>query len=123
MDPLPLSGVVITLNEAANIERCLGSLSFCSELLVVDSGSTDDTADRARALGARVVHNPWPGFGPQKHFAVEQAEQDWVLCLDAIALHAIRTAVLFSSGKDHQYRARLGKMCRTPPRGSSVSPR
>jgi hypothetical protein len=43
MDKLPLAGVVITMNEAANIQRCLGSLSFCSELLVIDSGSSDET--------------------------------------------------------------------------------
>lgn len=83
MTPLPISGVVITLNEEANIERCLGSLSFCSELLVVDSGSSDRTVERAQALGARVLHHDWCGFGPQKHYAVEQAVNDWVLCLDA----------------------------------------
>ena len=50
---------------------------------MVDSGSTDETVDKARALGARVLHNDWPGFGPQKQFAEQQATHDWVLCLDA----------------------------------------
>jgi glycosyltransferase involved in cell wall biosynthesis len=80
---LPVSGVVITLNEAANIRRCLDSLRFCAEVLVVDSGSDDGTPGIARSMGARVVHQDWLGFGPQKHFAVEQAAHDWVLCLDA----------------------------------------
>jgi glycosyltransferase involved in cell wall biosynthesis len=75
--------VVITLNEAANIRRCLGSLQFCDEILVVDSGSDDETPEIARSMGARVVHQEWLGFGPQKHFAVDQAAHDWVLCLDA----------------------------------------
>jgi glycosyltransferase involved in cell wall biosynthesis len=83
MDKLPLTGVVITMNEAANIQRCLGSLSFCSELLVIDSGSSDETVALAKGMGARVIHTEWPGFGPQKRFAVEQARHDWVLCLDA----------------------------------------
>lgn len=83
MERVPLSGVVITLNETHNIERCLHSLSFCDELLVVDSGSEDDTVSKAEAVGARVLHRDWSGFGPQKRFAVEQARNAWVLCLDA----------------------------------------
>ena len=83
MSVLPISGVVITLNEANNIRRCLDSLTFCSEVLVVDSGSDDGTPDIARSMGARVLHQVWLGFGPQKHFAVKQAAHDWVLCLDA----------------------------------------
>ena len=75
--------MVITLNEAANIRRCLGSLAFCDEMLVVDSGSEDGTTDIARSMGARVLHQDWLGFGPQKHHAVKYASNDWVLCLDA----------------------------------------
>lgn len=80
---IQLSGVVITLNEAANIRRCLSSLEFCEDVLVVDSGSDDGTPEIARSMGARVVHQDWLGFGPQKQFAVTQARYDWVLCLDA----------------------------------------
>ncbi len=83
MSVLPISGIVITCNEADNIKRCLESMSFCSELLVVDSGSVDDTAARAHELGARVIRQDWLGFGPQKQFAVEQASHDWVICIDA----------------------------------------
>jgi (heptosyl)LPS beta-1,4-glucosyltransferase len=81
---LPLSGVVITLNEADRIRRCLTSLvDLCSELIVLDSGSTDGTCEVARACGARVVHQPWLGFAAQKNAAIAQATQSFVLLLDA----------------------------------------
>mgnify|MGYP002065100052 CR=1 FL=1 len=78
-----VSGVVITFNEAGNIRRCLESLKICDEVLVVDSGSDDETCEIARSMGARVVHQDWLGFGLQKKYAVNQAKHDWVLCLDA----------------------------------------
>lgn len=78
-----VSVTVITLNEAANIDGCLDSASWADEVLVVDSGSTDDTVDRARARGARVVVKDWPGYAAQKNFAAEQAAHDWILSLDA----------------------------------------
>ncbi len=81
--PLPLSAVLIVRNEAMNLPACLASLDFCAEILVVDSGSTDDTPIIARQCGATVVETHWRGFGPQKQFAVEQASHDWVLCIDA----------------------------------------
>lgn len=80
---LPVSAVVITLNAASQLEACLSSLSFCADIVVVDSGSTDGTQELARSHGARVIDCPWRGFGPQKQFAVEQAAHDWVLCIDA----------------------------------------
>ena len=78
-----LSAVLITRNAAALIEPCLESVAFADEIVVVDSGSTDATAELARKRGARVVQKEWLGFGRQKQFAVEQASHDWVLCLDA----------------------------------------
>lgn len=78
-----VSAVIITLNEAPRIERCLTSLAFCDEIIVVDSGSEDGTQDICEKHGAKVIDQPWLGFGPQKQFAVEQAKHDWVLCLDA----------------------------------------
>ena len=78
-----LSAVLITRNAAALIEPCLESVAFADEIVVVDSGSTDATAELARKRGARVVQKEWLGFGRQKQFAVEQAQHDWVLCLDA----------------------------------------
>ncbi len=62
---------------------CLASAPFAGEIVVVDSGSSDDTVEIARRCGARVIEQPWLGFGPQKNFAVAQAAHDWVLCLDA----------------------------------------
>jgi (heptosyl)LPS beta-1,4-glucosyltransferase len=82
--PLPISGVVIARNEADRIERCVRSLvGLCAEVLVLDSGSTDDTVARARAAGARVEHQEWLGFSSQKNVAVSRAAQRWVLLLDA----------------------------------------
>ena len=78
-----VSACIITYNEADRIEACLRSVSFCDELLVVDSHSSDDTRARAAALGARVIERDWPGYRSQKQFAVEAARHDWVLCLDA----------------------------------------
>ncbi len=81
---LPITLVVITLNEAHNIERCLQSASeLCAEMLVVDSQSEDKTCEIAQRLGARVLQKSWMGFGPQKRWATEQAQNDWILSLDA----------------------------------------
>lgn len=78
-----LSACIVTFNEADRIEACLRSLSFCDEIIVVDSHSADDTRLRAAALGARVIERDWPGYRSQKQFAVDAARHDWVLCLDA----------------------------------------
>ena len=83
MPLLPISLVVITHNEAARIGRCLDSVPFAAEKLVVDSGSTDDTRAVAQAHGARVVHQDWLGFGPQRNAASTHAAHDWILVLDA----------------------------------------
>jgi glycosyltransferase involved in cell wall biosynthesis len=79
-----LSLIVITKNEEAAIARCLRSANFADEIVVVDHGSTDKTAEIARTQGARVSVTPdWPGFGPQKNRALGHATGDWVLSLDA----------------------------------------
>lgn len=79
-----LSGCVISFREADRIADCVRSLDFCDEVLVVDSGSDDGTRELAAELGARVVVNaPFPGHREQKQFAIEQAANDWVFCLDA----------------------------------------
>jgi glycosyltransferase involved in cell wall biosynthesis len=85
-DPLPrlaLSLVVVAHDAGKELADCLSSASFAAEVIVVDSGSRDDTVEIARRFGARVIMQPWLGYGPQKNFAVEQATHDWVLCLDA----------------------------------------
>ncbi|HUP96489.1 MAG TPA: glycosyltransferase family 2 protein [Usitatibacter sp.] len=81
-DKLPLTVAIIALNAAAQIGPCLASVGFADEILVVDSGSTDDTQEVARRYGARVEHKEWLGFGRQKQHAVSIAKHDWVLCLD-----------------------------------------
>jgi len=78
-----LSACIITRDEADRIEACLDSLAFCDEIVVVDSGSTDATRELAAAKGARVLTQPFDGYRAQKDFAVQSAQHDWVLCLDA----------------------------------------
>jgi glycosyltransferase involved in cell wall biosynthesis len=82
-EPLPLSLVIIARDAAHELSDCLASAAFAAETVVVDSGSSDDTAAIAVRCGARVIEHAWEGFGPQKNFAVRQARHDWVLCLDA----------------------------------------
>src|ERR1700761_1137657 len=78
-----LSACIITYNEGDRIEACLRSVLFCDEIVVVDSHSTDSTRALASASGARVIERDWPGYRSQKQFAVDNASNEWVLCLDA----------------------------------------
>lgn len=78
-----LSATIIAHNEARNIARVIQSLAAADELIVVDSGSTDDTARVAQSLGACVIDHPFGGFAAQKNFASDQAHHDWILSLDA----------------------------------------
>lgn len=80
---MKLSTVTITKNEAANIRRCLESVRFADENVVVDSGSTDETVKIASGLGARMIHHEWKGYGPQKNVGLSRAEGEWVLFIDA----------------------------------------
>jgi glycosyltransferase involved in cell wall biosynthesis len=80
---LPMSVVIITLNEERNIARCVRSAAFAAEILVVDSGSTDRTRELAASLGAKVLEHPWEGYGQQKNWALARVTQPWVLFLDA----------------------------------------
>ena len=79
----PLSVVLVVHNAEAQLPACLASIPFADEIVVVDSGSSDGTDACAGRHGARVVQHEWMGFGRQKQFAVAQARNDWVLCLDA----------------------------------------
>lgn len=79
----PVSAVMITYNSARMLPAVLQALDWCSEVIVVDSGSTDSTLAIAQQRGCRVIYRPFDGFGTQKGFAVEQARTDWVLVVDA----------------------------------------
>jgi len=79
-----ISTVVISYNEQDNIERCLKSVApFSSEVIVVDSNSTDRTVELAQPLATRVITQDWLGYGLQKQFALKQAAGDWVFSIDA----------------------------------------
>lgn len=81
---MTLSVIIITKNESASIRRCIESVKWADEIIVVDSGSSDNTVEICRELGAKVTTSPdWPGFGPQKNRALDLAVRDWVLSLDA----------------------------------------
>jgi glycosyltransferase involved in cell wall biosynthesis len=78
-----LSVTVITLNEAAHIGAALASVAWADEIIVIDCGSSDGTADIARQQATRVEVRDWPGYGAQKNRAAELASHDWILSLDA----------------------------------------
>lgn len=83
MAKLPLTLLVMTRDEAHQVGRCLDSVPFADEKIVVDSLSTDGTRAVAEAHGARVVEQAWLGYGPQRNFATRLARNDWILFLDA----------------------------------------
>ena len=80
---MKLTVTVITHNEASRIDEALESASWADEIVVVDSNSTDGTAEIARRRAARVEVRDWPGYSAQKNYAAELASHDWVLSLDA----------------------------------------
>ena len=82
---VPVSVIVLTRDEAVNIARCLASVGWADQVVVVDSGSIDGTVPTARSLGADVVEQPWLGFSGQREFALRlpQLQHDWVYFVDA----------------------------------------
>ncbi|MDF7798264.1 glycosyltransferase family 2 protein [Pontiellaceae bacterium B1224] len=78
-----LSVCIIAFNEEDKIGRCLESLTWCDEIIVVDSNSTDRTREISRQFTDKVIVHEWMGFSRQKEFAWEQAENPWILWLDA----------------------------------------
>ncbi len=78
-----LSVIVITKNEAQHIARCLKSVDWADEIIVLDSGSNDDTVSICKQFTEHVIVTDWPGFGLQKQRALAKASHDWVLSLDA----------------------------------------
>jgi glycosyltransferase involved in cell wall biosynthesis len=81
---MPLSCCIIAHNEGDRIERCIRAVrDLADEIVVVDSGSSDDTVHKAKALGAKLFFREWDGYGPQKRHAEDCATHDWILNLDA----------------------------------------
>lgn len=114
-----LGVVIITKNEEKNIARCLESVKWADEIIVVDSGSTDKTLEIAQSYGAKTIERHWPGDGPQKHFGISQLTTNWGLVLDAdeevtIELaHSIKTTLKtpqYSFYKMHRRSFFLGKI-------------
>jgi glycosyltransferase involved in cell wall biosynthesis len=84
IQPIPLTVLIRTLNEGDRIGRTLASVKpLGAEIVVVDAGSKDNTVAVAEAHGARVLINPWPGFGPQRRFAEERCANNHIFSLDA----------------------------------------
>jgi glycosyltransferase involved in cell wall biosynthesis len=78
-----LSIIIVTKNEALNIKNCIESAAFADEVLIIDSGSTDNTVQIAIDAGATVLETTWPGYGPQQNKAIEHCKGDWIYSLDA----------------------------------------
>ncbi len=125
---MTLSVIIIARNEARHIEACLASVAFADQWVVVDSASTDNTAELARNWGAQVVTTQdWPGFGPQKNRALDLATGDWVLSIDADErvtpeLAAEIQATLSNPAFKAYEIARLSSFCGKPIRHSGWWP-
>lgn len=79
-----ISAVIIVKNEEKNIERCLKSLDWTDEIILVDTGSEDNTVEIAKQFNVKIFHlEKWEGFGKAKKYATEMAENDWILSIDA----------------------------------------
>lgn len=82
-DRTPISAFVVCCNEEEDIARCLRSVQWCDEVIVVDSGSTDRTLEICKGFDVTLLHHDWPGFVAQKQFGLDQCQNEWVLNLDA----------------------------------------
>jgi glycosyltransferase involved in cell wall biosynthesis len=80
---MKITALIITKNEEQNIGGCLDSVKWMDDRVVVDACSTDRTVEIAKGMGARVFTRPWPGYGAQRNFSLEQASTEWVFVIDA----------------------------------------
>lgn len=125
---LGLSVIIITKNEAAHIAQCLASVSFADEIIVLDSGSTDNTVELARQAGAQVHQSSdWPGFGIQKNRVLALATKEWVFSIDADerVTPALRDEIIatLQAPKCNGYEVnRLSEFCGKPIRHSGWWP-
>jgi glycosyltransferase involved in cell wall biosynthesis len=81
--PARISVPIVACNEAANLRRTLSSVAWADEIVLVDSGSTDDTLAIAAEFGAKVFSERWKGYGPQVNSAIDKCSGEWILALDA----------------------------------------
>jgi glycosyltransferase involved in cell wall biosynthesis len=107
--PETLSVAIIAFNESANLGRTLESVKWADELVILDSGSTDNSVAIAESFGAKVfVNKPFPGHGEQKNIAIDHCTCDWILLLDADEVISPELAteirrVLAGPAKDNAY--------------------
>lgn len=111
-----LSIIIITKNEAVNIKACLESVAWADEIVVVDSGSSDNTLEICKKFGAKVYSHDWPGFGVQKNRALSYATRDWVFSIDAdervtADLRAEIEQAMREAKADGYYCPRLSQFC------------
>jgi glycosyltransferase involved in cell wall biosynthesis len=78
-----LSVIIIAKNESENIADCIKSANFADEVIVLDSGSSDNTISIAKKLGAKVLFKPWKSYGHHKNIAIQLAKYEWIFSLDA----------------------------------------
>lgn len=116
-----LSVIVIVKNEENNLRRCLTSVQWADEIIVLDSGSTDNTVTIAKAFTDKVYETDWQGYGVQKQRALAHATGDWVLNIDADELvsddlkHAVLSAIKTNDADAYQVPIQLcfyGKLLR-----------
>jgi len=116
-DMVKLSVIIITKNEAENIRPCLESVKWANEIIVVDSGSSDDTVKICKEMGAQVhTTNDWPGFGMQKNRALSYATHEWVFSIDADErvtpeLQSQLINAMQEGNRDGYYVPRLSQFC------------
>jgi glycosyltransferase involved in cell wall biosynthesis len=104
-----ITACLIVQDEQEHLPAALESVAFCDEVVVVDGGSTDATIELARAAGARVIENPWPGYAKQRNVALDAASGEWVIEVDADERVCPRL------------RASLEAMLAAPPEGVSLA--
>jgi glycosyltransferase involved in cell wall biosynthesis len=112
---MKISAYIIAFNESKNIKDCINSLSFCDEIVVIDSNSSDDTCLIAKKMGAKIIEQPFLGFGAQKQFGSSMCKYNWVLNLDGderISKELKKSILEIKNNKQHNKHIKAYKMCR-----------
>jgi glycosyltransferase involved in cell wall biosynthesis len=98
-----LSCIIITYNEEENIRRCLEALCWCDEIVIADSGSTDETLKICNEFGCKIFNKEFNGFGEFKQFAVSKVSNDWVLSIDSdeVVTEELKNEIISELGNDN----------------------